>query len=128
MDRMNFHHLGRDWEAAIPETPGDDRPVRFRNADPKDDRTYEATVAAEELDGETGSDRELALRRALEAALVLDALGGHETGLTAGEVAEATGMPEAAAADRLDVLEAVQPMLDANGPRRYRTVEPEEEA
>ncbi|HUG41274.1 MAG TPA: hypothetical protein VMM12_12360 [Longimicrobiales bacterium] len=126
MDRVTFHHLDRDWEAAIPDVPGD-RPVRFRNADPKNDRTYEATIAADELGGEEASDRELALRRGLEAALVLDALSGHHTGLTAGEIADATGMPEEAAVDRLDVLESVQPVWSLNGPRRYRAIGTEED-
>ena len=123
MRRETFHHLDREWEATIPDAPRGGTPVRFRNADPHDDAMYESLIDQEELDDQDGAERDLALRRGLEAALVLDALAGHDAGLTAEEVARMTGMPTEAAADRLDVLDEVQPLLEASGPRRYRTLE-----
>lgn len=125
MQRETIHHLDREWEAVIPDAPGDRKPVRFRSAETDDDKTYEARIDREEL--EEGSDQTLALRRGLESALVLDVLAGHEAGLTAEEIARMTGMPTEAAQDRLDVLERVQPVLDTSGPRRYRTIEMDEE-
>lgn len=123
MERETFRHLDREWEAAIADAPGGSRVVRFRSSEPRDEKTYEASIDGGELGGEEASDRELALRRGLESALVLDALAGHESGLTAQEVADMTGLPAEAAEDRLEVLDSVQPVLDVHGPRRYRTVE-----
>lgn len=124
MEHHTFHHLGRDWEAAILAATGDEAPVRFRRARDTDPRTYESRVAVEELDGSDGDGRDLALRRSLEAALVIRALAGRDEGLTAEEVAERVGMPVDAAQDRLHKLDTVEPLLDPIAPRRYRLADP----
>jgi hypothetical protein len=120
MRHHNFHHLGREWEAVILGPAEDAAPVRFRSADDSDRRTYESTIDREEMDESDGQTEELALRRALESALVLRALSGWDDGLTLEEVAERTGMPADAAADRMNKLDAVQPLLTPSGVRRYR--------
>jgi hypothetical protein len=124
MEHHTFHHLGRDWEAAILAATGDEAPVRFRTARDTDRRTYESHVAIEELDGSDQDGRDLALRRSLEAALVIRALTGRDEGLTAEEVAELAGMPVDATEDRLHKLDAVEPVLDPLAPRRYRLADP----
>jgi hypothetical protein len=120
MEHHTFHHLGRDWEAAILAASGDEAPVRFRPAYDSGPRTYESRVAREELDASDANGRDLALRRSLESALVTEALAGRPAGLTAEEVAERAGMPVEAAQDRLHKLEVVEPVPDPLGPRRYR--------
>jgi hypothetical protein len=124
MDYHTFDHLDRTWEAAVPRAPGERCLVRFRRTDDRDAITYEARVDAEELTVEQPRQRELALRRALESALVLDVLARHPDGLTLGEVAERTGMPPEAAEDRLHVLDEAQPVPEEmSRGRRYRLVE-----
>lgn len=123
MQRTTFRHLDREWEATLQDSPGDHRRVLFRNADEDDPKTYEARIHADELSGLEEEDEDSALRRGLESALILDALEGHEAGLTAEELARMTGMPTEAAEDRVDVLDRVQPVLQTSGPRRYRTLE-----
>lgn len=123
MEHHIFHHLGREWEAAILGPGGDQAAIRFRDADHEDRRTYEARVDAEELEDLDAGGRELALRRALESAMVVRALSGWDEGLTVEEVAERTGMPPDAAEDRLHKLEEVQPFLTPSGIRRYRLAE-----
>lgn len=118
MNHHTFHHLGRDWEAAILASRDETAPVRFRHADDDDPRTYEGSLEPEDLDP-NGQDRELALRNALEACLVLDALAGQE-GLTAQEVADRAGMPLEATEDRLRALDGVEPVLHPLGTRRWR--------
>ncbi len=120
MEHRTFYHLGRDWEAAILASAGDATPVRFRHAADDDSRTYDARVDREELEDADDDGRELALRRSLESALVVDALTGQDGGLTPEEVAERTGMPIEDTRDRLHKLEAVEPVLDPLGPRRFR--------
>lgn len=124
MEYQTFHHLGRDWEAAILGPAGDAAPVRFRAAGDSDRRTYEARIDREELEDSDDDGIELALRRALESALVLRALSGWHDGLTLEEVAERAGMPPDAVEDRLHVLDAVQPVLTPTGVRRYRLADP----
>lgn len=124
MEHHTFHHLGRDWEAAILAATGDEAPVRFRAARDTDPRTYESRVAVEELDGSDQDGRDLALRRSLESALVIRALTGRDEGLTAEEVAERAGMPVDATEDRLHKLDVVEPVLDPGAPRRYRLADP----
>jgi hypothetical protein len=123
MEYQNFHHLGREWEAAILRPAGDAAPVRFRSATDSERRTYEARIHRDELEDADDGERELALRRALESALVLRALSGWDDGLTLEEVAERTGMPRDAAEDRLHKLDSVQPLLTPSGIRRYRVSE-----
>jgi hypothetical protein len=123
MERVTFRHLGREWEATIPQTTADPLPVRFRDADDRIPTTREALLAREELDPAEPADRELALRRGLESALVLDALAGATHGLTAEDVAERTGMPVEAAEDRMHVLDSVQLVPGVLGTRRFRTVD-----
>jgi hypothetical protein len=120
MEHHTFHHLGREWEAVILGPVGDAAEVRFRTDTDADRRTYHARVEPEELEEVNGGERELALRRALEAALVIRALSGWDNGLTVEEVAERAGMPPDAAADRLHMLDQVQPLLTPTGIRRYR--------
>jgi hypothetical protein len=120
MQRQTFRHLGREWEAVVPQADADPLPVRFRDSEGRAPETYEARVAREELEGVGPGERELALRRGLESALVLDALARAERGLTAEEVADRVGMPVEAAVDRLHVLETVQPVPETGGPTRYR--------
>lgn len=124
MEHHTFHHLGRDWEAAILAATGEEAAVRFRTARDTDPRTYESRVAVEELDGSGQDGRDLALRRSLEAALVIRALAGRDEGLTAEEVAERAGMPVDATEDRLHKLDVVEPVLDPGAPRRYRLADP----
>jgi hypothetical protein len=123
MEYQNFHHLGREWEAAILGPTDEAAPVRFRSASDSDRRTYEARIDREELEDADNGERELALRRALESALVLRTLSGWDDGLTLEEVAERTGMPRDAAEDRLHKLDSVQPVLTPTGVRRYRLSE-----
>jgi hypothetical protein len=123
MEYQNFHHLGREWEAAILEPADDVAPVRFRAATDTDRRTYEARIDREELEDAGDGERELALRRGLESALVLRALSGWDDGLTLEEIADRAGMPREAAEDRLHKLESVQPFLSPTGVRRYRLSE-----
>jgi hypothetical protein len=123
MEYQTFHHLGRDWEAAILGPAGDAAPVRFRSATDNDRRTYEARIDREELEDADNGARELALRRALESALVLRALSGWDDGLTLEEVADRAGMPPDAVEDRLHKLDVVQPVLTPTGVRRYRLSE-----
>lgn len=59
-----------------------------------------------------------------EATAVLEALGGHEAGLTAAEVARMTDLPVKVVQDHLDALDRVQEVLRKEGPPRYRTLEP----
>lgn len=122
MRYQTFHHLGQDWEAAILAAKEDVAVVRFRDAEDRDSRTYEGSVDAEELEDADEPGRELALRRALESALVLDTLSGHDRGLTTDEVAERTGIPPEAARDRLHALDSVQPIPVDVGAQRYRLV------
>lgn len=123
MDRVTFRHLGREWEAAIPEAEADPLPVRFSGPE-EGEPTHESRIAREELDPADPAERELALRRGLESALVLEALAGAEDGLTVEQVADRTGMPAEAAQDRLDVLDSVQPIPGTMGTRRYRRTGP----
>lgn len=125
MEYQTFHHLGREWEAAILGPADDAAPVRFRSASDTDRRTYEARIDREELEDADNGERELALRRALESALVVRTLSGWDDGLTLEEVADRTGMPADAAEDRLHKLESVQPFLTPTGIRRYRLSEPD---
>ncbi|MFW6330586.1 MAG: hypothetical protein ACOC3J_02555 [Gemmatimonadota bacterium] len=118
MEHHTFRHLSREWEATIIDAADDRCPVRFRDADATDPETYEARVDREELKREEDA-RDLALRRGLESALVLNALAGEEDGLTPEEIAHRTGMPVEAAADRIEVLESVQPVPDPDGASRY---------
>jgi hypothetical protein len=121
MEHRTFRHLGREWEAAILHPAGGAAPVRFRHAADDNPRTYEGRIDREEIEEADGDDgRELALRRSLEGALVLDALAGRSEGLTAEEVAERAGMPVDDTRDRLHMLDEVQPVLGVLGPRRYR--------
>jgi hypothetical protein len=124
MEHHTFRHLGRDWEAAILAATADEAAVRFRAASDTDPHTYEGRIAVEELDGSDDSGKDLALRRSLESALVIEALVGRRAGLTPEEVADRTGMPVDATEDRLHKLEAVEPVPDPSGPRRYRISEP----
>lgn len=126
MEYQTFHHLGRDWEAVILGPADDAAPIRFRSANDNDRRTYEGRVDREELEEVSDGERELALRRALESALVLRALTGWADGLTVEEVAERAGMPVEAAEDRLHKLESVHPVLTPTGTRRYRVSETSE--
>jgi hypothetical protein len=127
MEHRTFRHLGRDWEAAILGPSGAGAPVRFRHAAGDNPRTYEGRIDREEIEDADGDDdRELALRRSLESALVLDALAGHSDGLTAEEVAERAGMPVDDTRDRLHLLDEVQPVMNVLGPRRYRLASPED--
>jgi hypothetical protein len=123
MEYQTFQHLGREWEAAILGPAGEAAPVRFRSAHDNDRRTYEARIDREELEDADDGERELALRRALESALVVRSLSGWDDGLTLEEVAERTGMPRDAAEDRLHKLDSVQPVLTPTGIRRYRLAE-----
>lgn len=122
MRRETFRHLDREWEAAIPDADGERLWVRLRREDDGDPRTYEAELSRAEVEDD-GIELRLALRRALESVLVLDALEGHDVGLTAEEVGRMTGMPRGAAQDRLEILEEVRPVLGTDGPRRYRAVD-----
>lgn len=124
MEHHTFRHLGRDWEAAILAATGDEAAVRFRPAFDSDPHTYEGRIAVEELDESDDNGRDLALRRSLESALVIEALAGRHGGLTAEEVADRTGMPVDATEDRLHKLEDVEPVPDPIGPRRYRISDP----
>ncbi len=120
MEHHEFHHLGRDWEAVILAPKGDEAQVRFRSADDSDSRTYEGSIDCEELEDADAAGKELALRRGLESALVLRVLSGRADGLTLEDVAERTGMPPEAAADRMHALDSVQPVVSPTGTRRYR--------
>lgn len=120
MEHCTFYHLGRTWEAAILASHDEATPVRFRHAADDGTRTYDARIDREEIEESDTNGRELALRRSLESALVVDVLAGLDDGLTAEEVAERTGMPIDDARDRLHKLEAVEPVLDPLGPRRFR--------
>lgn len=119
MEHLTFYHLGRAWEATILASSGHATPVRFRHAADDDVHTYDARIDREELEESDDDGRELALRRSLESALVVDALRGCN-GLTADEVAERTGMPIDDARGRLHKLDSVEPLLDPIGPRRFR--------
>jgi len=120
MKHRTFYHLGRAWEAAILASDDDATPVRFRHAADDDTHTYDARIDREELEVSDEDGQELALRRSLESALVVDALAGSHQGLTPEEVAERTGMPIDDARDRLHKLDSVEPMLDPIGPKRFR--------
>jgi hypothetical protein len=122
MQYHTFHHLGQDWEAAILPVRDHVAAVRFRDADDRGSRRYEGRIDADELEDVGEAGRDLALRRALESALVLSALEGQDRGLTADEVAERTGIPPEATQDRLHALDSVQPVPVDVGPRRYRVV------
>jgi len=120
MERMTLKHLDREWEVSILGRQHEDRRVRFRSSDAQDSQTFEARVQAEEVEDPDPIERELALRRALEASLVLHALEGQEDGLTADQVARRTGMPPEAVEDRCEVLDSVQLVPQSGDPRRYR--------
>jgi len=120
MERTTLQHLDREWEVSILGQQHEDRRVRFRSSDAQDPQTFEARMDAEEVEDPDPTERELALRRALEASLVLHALEGQQDGLTAEEVARMTGMPREAVEDRFEVLDSVQPVLESGPPRRYR--------
>jgi hypothetical protein len=128
MRHHTFHHLGQDWEAAILTAHDDTAAVRFRAAEDRDGRTLEGRIDTEELDGVDDAGRELALRRALESVMVLNALEGHDRGLTSEEVADRTGIPPEATQDRLHALDSVQPMPGERGTLRYRVVSLDDES